>query len=178
MEQQQRTPRQFAKWAILIGSVALMLALSFAISSCNTPKATERRDIKRVAKAQGRNPHVIASACASYYPSIDSVATNIIYKAGEKVVVSDTVTITDTLTNVLTKYITRTEKTHDTSYITKYTQIVDRARETAQAKIIKDLQEQTSKQEQNTKWWRWLALIFGVYSILRWVLRIWKIKLP
>ena len=159
--------------------VITAVAMVVGMIGCNTPKATERRDIKRVAKAQARNPHVVAGACTSFYPTTDSTHETTIYKPGEKIVLSDTMTITDTLTNTLTKYITRTEKTHDTAYITRYVQKVDNAKVTAQAHEITVLKETVAKKSQTIKWLMWLAIIFGGYSIIRWAVRmIWGLKLP
>lgn len=164
--------RSFGK----IVTVAMIFATAFTmIIGCNT----ERRAERLIDKGDRIDGRVMPRKCAERFPSINSKDSIYIYKQGEPIVIQDTVTLFDTINNTTTKYITKYVNTTDTAF--RYIRIteVNKARETALENTIKNLRYELTKSQTEGNIWMWLAIAFGSYSIVRWLLRIiWNIKLP
>lgn len=184
-------PRMFGGIAIF----AILMVLCFAFSSCTSEKKSGRQ----VVKIQSRYPWVIASACGSYYPTKDSVSINTIYKPGQTVEkkVHDTLRIDceqavkdaakngtkandiklpcppcDSLrVDTLEHYKSVTQQS--TALLKEQQHKYD-----LQTKELNAANEKIAGQETTIKWWMWIAIAFGGYSIVRWVVRVWAIKLP
>ncbi len=172
------TKRTKVGWGyiIAVGFIILCaLMIVIGISSCNT----ERIASKQFDRADRNSHKVVATKCSERFPPVIGKDSIYIYKQGEPIVIQDTVTLFDTINNVQTKYVTRTVNTTDTAFKYIRTTEVNRAREIALENTLKETQEQLTKSETQCNWWMWIAIAFGSYSIIRWLVRIiWGFKLP
>ena len=140
----------------------------------------QKKATRQVIKADTKFPIVLDGYCGQTRPPLDSVDTKIVYKEGE--------TIHDTVTR------TETKIHNDTVYKTEYNDIYIKQRDTIEHTVYKQqtnkgLINKLNKQKEDlvitlsaTKarlnMLKWVAIILGIYTIGRWVLRIWKIRLP
>lgn len=165
----------------------ILLSLMVGATSCNSAKQAQRH----IHKAEMKNANELAKWCATRYNPIDSINTVIEYRNGE--VITDTVLTTeveivrDTVIIKATKVVTNTIR--DTVVTSKYERAVNKAaldslKNWASGEIdkkdkeIADLKVMVAKKQKSLSIAMWGVIILGAYTLGRWVLRIWNIKLP
>lgn len=153
-----------------------LIAVSFCamIAGCYTENIAERK----IEKAHSHYPEIVAKYCAETYPVIDARTDSITYLPGESEIVLDTFYAHDTFNQLSVKYINRYERKVDTLYKLRTTQIVNRANE----KYLADVNQKNvivlAKAQKINNILIWVAVIMGIYTIGRWILRVWGIRLP
>lgn len=152
----------------------LILYVSVGLFSCNTPN----RAAKLFDKSARISEKTVAEKCAAKFPNKDSINERTVYVQGEETVLHDTVTYSDTVNHTIYKYITKTVSKTDTLYKDKTTTITNTAAIKAlELQHIDDVKVISAKQDRLYICY-WVLIVLGVYTLGRWVLRIWNIKLP
>lgn len=153
-----------------------LIAVSFImmITGCYT----EQKASRQVYKAHRKHQVVTAQFCGSVYPPVSSISDSFIYKPGETLVLSDTVNRYDTVVRVLNRYIIKTQKRTDTLYIAKNAQLVNRAGETLLQQENRAISDKLAALSSRNKILLWVAIVLGGYTLLRWVLMYWRVRLP
>lgn len=167
----------------IITSTAIILSFSLMLLGCYT----ERRATKQLAKVQAHYPIVLARVCSRNYPLIERIKDSIVYKQGEPYeelvyVEADCDSVINATNNTIIKRIKvpcpTTIFQTDTLLVYKEKQVVNHAKVAVLEQELAELRETHIKiKDQNHILLR-VAIILGVYTIIRWVLRIWNIKLP
>lgn len=168
----------FKRLFIVISILVICFVLSMAFSSCNTSKQSN----KHFYKAMNLDAPLTGKNCSISFPPITATKDSFVYIQGEDVVTHDTVQGNEYLvvgdTVIKYKYITKTVKSVDTFYRSSDDTQVDRGKET----YLQDQNEKNiatiSKQKKALSISLWAIVILGTYTLGRWVLRIWNIKLP
>ena len=153
-------------------------ALIIGLSSCNTTKQSDRHFYKAMRLSQtetGKN-------CSAAFPPITGTKDSFIYIQGEDRITHDTIQGNEYLvvgdTVIKYKYITKTIKSIDTVYKTKEVEKVDKGQVAfLQAEKEKNIAT-IAKQKKALSISLWAIIILGTFTLGRWVLRIWNIKLP
>jgi len=165
----------------------ILLWLMVGATSCNSAKQAQRN----IHRAEMKNPNELAKWCATRYNPIDSINTVIEYRQGD--VITDTIITTeieivrDTVVIKATKVITNT--IHDTVFSGRYERAVNSAAIDSmknwalgelgkKEKEITDLKVTVAKKQKSLSIAMWFVIILGAYTLGRWVLRIWNIKIP
>lgn len=156
-------------------AVALVLIL-FMFSGCNVTNRAERKLDKSI--RLDRMP--FTERCASDFPGTDSVHEKIVFKPGttlyDTVFTTEVEVLQDTVYVIKTKTVTL--KTVDTAVETKYVKVVDRAKEEMQAAVIKKQDAEIAKYKERDRIKTIALLVLSAYTLLRWILRKWGVKLP
>lgn len=168
----------FKRLFIVISFFAVAFVLSVAFNSCNTTKQSNRHFYKALNKSHTAT----ANNCSIAFPPVEATKDSFIYIQGEDVVTHDTVQGNEYLvlgdTVVKYKYITKTVKITDTLRLTNKTTIVDKAKVVELQEKNTELTINNAKQKKALSICLWSITILGAYTLLRWILRIWSIKLP
>lgn len=167
----------------IITYTAITLSFSMMLLGCYT----ERHATKQLAKIQAHHPIVVARVCSSNYPPIERVKDSIVYKKGEPYeelvyVQADCDSVLKTSHKTIVKRIKvpcpTTIVQTDTLLVYKEKQVVNRAKVAVLEQELAELKETHIKTKEQNHILLRVAIILGVYTIIRWVLRIWNIKLP
>lgn len=152
----------------------IMIAIAFigcvfGALSCNPSK----RALKHIQKAERIDETVPPKYCAEKYPPTDSIHEKIVVRPGK--VITDTVI--DTYIDVIrdTVYVNRvktvTLRATDTVVVTKYEQVVNRAKEALLEAENDSLKQSNAELSTKLKTWRSIAFILGIAWVLFFV---WK----
>lgn len=167
----------------IITYTAITLSFSLMLLGCYT----EKYATKQLAKVQTHHPIVVAKVCSSNYPPIERIKDSIIYKQGEAYeeivyVEADCDSVLSTSDKITVKRIKipcpTTIVQTDTLLLYKEKQVVNRAKVAVLEQELAELKETHIKTEEQNHILLRVAIILGAYTIIRWVLRIWNIKLP
>jgi hypothetical protein len=160
------------KTLITISFILLTIAMMF------TGCYTENKAKKRLYKVQAHHPSVITKLCADLYPAGNFKLDSIVYLQGSSFIAKDTLYVYDTIQSILKQQIISYKLRVDTVYRLKSIETSNKARElmlSAQNAEVNTLLE--VKKSQN-KLLFWIVIVLGAYTILRWVLRFWGVRLP
>jgi len=146
------------------------------VVGCNS----EKKAARLISRAHRINPEVLPKTCGEMYPGVARTDSFVIYKQGDPVVFQDTITQYDTVENVVyqTKYITKQVNTTDTVYKLKTSTIVNRAREQYLSDLLDKAKQLIASLQKENEIMLWALAVLAAYTLLRWVLRIWNIKIP
>lgn len=167
----------------IISYTAIALSFSMMLLGCYT----ERHAIKQLAKIQAHHPIVLARVCGRNYTPIEQIKDSIIYKQGEPYeeivyVEADCDSAINATNNTIIKRIKvpcpTTIIQTDTLLVYKEKQVVNRAKVAMLEQELAELKEIHIKTKDRNHILLRVAIILGAYTIIRWVLRIWNIKLP
>ncbi len=86
--------------------------------------------------------------------------------------------MSDTITRLLTKTIYHNDKRVDTIYRLKNLKVVNKAKELQLQNENLALSVNFGKLQKERNILFWVTIILGVYTVLRWVVRFWNIRLP
>lgn len=167
-------------WFVLkmIAAIILLGAGSIMLFSCNNEKIAA----KQFDRANRKSHVTVLGKCAEIASPIDSIHERIVFRQGKPVLIKDTIYAQDTLvindTVFITKWRTTEKLKTDTLYTTKYTQLVNNAKVQEQAIIISNNDKKIASQKKALSITMWALIILSCYTLGRWVLRIWNIKLP
>lgn len=167
----------------IITYTAIALSFSMMLLGCYT----EKRATKQLAKVQAHHPIVVAKVCSSNYPPIERIKDSIVYKQGEPYeelvyVEADCDSAINATNNTIVKRIKvpcpTTIIQTDTLLVYKEKQVVNRAKVAVLEQELAELKETLIKTKDQNYILLRVAIILCAYTIIRWVLRIWNIKLP
>lgn len=171
---------------ILYGLILIaVMAMIFGSTGCRTPQKASSRLVYR---GMGKDAKTVYRICSDIAPPVESVRDSFVYIQGETITLKgDTVFSQidcDSAKLIGIRYVkvpqlrVDTIVRTDTIRTSNSTVKVDRAKEYALRDENKELTEANIKLKQ-TKKILWIAvIILAVYTILRWVLRAYKINLP
>lgn len=167
----------------------LLFAVAVTTTACNS----EKRAWRNVHRAERINPEVPPKYCAEKYPAIEKFKEVIKYKPGISIK-GETKYLPVNCDSLKSASIAngggRTKYFYlpcpqcdslrvDTSEILRETTEVNRAHEKVLQNTLHDIEQQLTKALTERSYWMWAAIIFGSYTIIRWMVRIiWGIKLP
>lgn len=166
----------------VIARIIIIITLAMMLVGCYTQKKARRQ----VVKAQAVHPYVVSSLCGDLYPPLTLIKDSVIHKKGETLI-SDTLFMTvdcDTVFNEVSKTkLVKVPCPHavlrtDTIFITKERQVVNTAEIETLNKKLSDLNIESAKRETRYSILLKVAIGLAAYTVLRWVFRIWKIKIP
>lgn len=146
------------------------------LSGCSA----EKRALKHIHKAERLSETVPAKYCAERFQPVDSINEKIVYRPGT--VVRDTVTdiqievVNDTVIKHHTKIITQVKV--DTVVTVKYQQVVNKAALQVCTDALDKAHIKLAETKKALSITLWAVIILGTYTLARWILRIWNIKLP
>lgn len=170
--------RTFGNLILYVMIFITVIMLSVGLFSCNTPN----RAAKLFDKSARISEKTVAEKCAAKFPNKDSINERTVYVQGEETVIHDTVTtgevmlINDTLYRI--KRVTNTIHRTDTLYKDKVVTVTNTAVIKAlELQHIDDVKAISAKSDRLYICY-WVLGILGIYTLGRWVLRIWNIKLP
>lgn len=167
----------------IITYTAIALSFSMMLLGCYT----EKHATKQLAKIQAHHPIVVARVCSRNYPPIERIKDSIVYKQGEPY---EEIVYVEADCDSLLKYSDKTIIKRikvpcpttivqtDTLLVYKEKQVVNRAQVAVLEQELAELKETYVKTKDRNHILLRVAIILGVYTIVRWVLRIWNIKLP
>lgn len=167
----------------IITYTAITLSFSMMLLGCYT----EKHAIKQLAKIQAHHPIVVARVCSRNYPLIERIKDSIVYKQGEPdeeivYVEADCDSVINATNNTIIKRIKvpcpTTIVQTDTLLVYKEKQVVNRAKVAVLEQELAELRETHIKTKDQNHILLRVAIILCTYTIIRWVLRIWNIKLP
>lgn len=167
----------------IITYTAITLSFSMMLLGCYTG----RHATKQLAKIQARHPIVVARICSRNYPPIERIKDSIVYKQGEPYeeivyVEADCDSVINATNNTIVKRIKvpcpTTIVQTDTLLVYKEKQVVNRAKVAVLGQELAELKETNIKTKEQYHILLRVAIILCTYTIIRWVLRIWNIKLP
>ncbi len=164
---------------LLISNAIMVLIF---LTGCYTGKKAQRQ----VIKAQSVYPEIVATLCSDMYPPLTLTKDSIVYKKGRAVML-DTLFMSidcDTvIKNVYQNKVVRipcpsTISSVDTVIITKERQVVNKARVKALGSKVRSLELTLEHKKSKGNILLKITVALTVYTILRWVLLIWKIRMP
>lgn len=167
----------------IVTYTAIALSFSMMLLGCYT----EKHATKQLAKIQAHHPIIVARVCSSNYPPIERIKDSIIYKQGEPYeeivyVEADCDSVINATNSTIVKRIKvpcpTTIVQTDTLLVYKEKQVVNHAKVAMLEHELTELKETHIKTKEQNHILLRVAIILGVYTIIRWVLRIWNIKLP
>lgn len=148
---------------------------------------SERKASKQLFKVQAHYPYNIAKLCSSIYPPISLIKDSVVHLRGtpneELVFVEvDCDSVVKSLSLQQRKVVKAPCPTSiyqiDTLLIYKERQVIDRAEVKLLTGDLSVLNDKYIKTKHENYILLRIAIVLGVYTLLRWVLRIWHIKLP
>lgn len=154
----------------------LLIILSFTtmITGCYS----EQKAARQVFKANANFPNTVAKHCASAFNPIDATVDSFIYLPGEVEVFTDTMYLSDTVSQLRTIFINKYSYKTDTVFSIKEKQLVNRAKETYLSTENQELMINLGKSRKERQILFWTAIVLAIYTLLRWLLRLWSIRLP
>lgn len=158
-----------------------LLALLLCLSGCYTQRRAERQ----VYKAHLRYRQVTAQYCNAVFDPVVHVVDSYIYRPGAAIFHTDTVAINcdsvvamAPLQPIVKLPCPPCASRTDTVYRMVRTQVENRARIALLEQERSGLQQELAKSRAKYKMLLWPLTALAVYTLLRWLLRIWGIRLP
>lgn len=155
-------------------SIYIITAILFA--SCQT----ERRLVKKILKIHAAHPAASATACAGLYPPLEYTRDSFVYKPGAPsdlvYVYADCDTVADKREGKL-KIPCPPLRITDTLLLYKEKQVVNRAEEQRLKEELGVCNKAYARRLAERNIFLWCLLGLAVYTLLRWLLKAWRIKL-
>lgn len=133
---------------------------------------------RHVEKAHSKYPGIVAKYCADRYPPIEEITDSVVFIPGKPVLLNDTIWAHDTVSRAIIKYVKQYQNKVDTLYKLRTVQVVNRANEKYLSEINLKSSVVLGKVQREIRILYWVTGVLGIYTIGRWVLRFWGIKLP
>lgn len=167
----------------------LLLFAVIALSGCYAQKDCTQRDerkaVRHFVKALDRCERKVAEQAGLMWPVRVYDSTVIKYLPGVETVITDTVTGTDTVSNEVIRTVTRTVYRVDTFYQKSDKQGENtanisalNAKIKAQSEEMGTLKNEVSSKTSTQRMLWWAVGILSAYTVGRWIVRIWGVKLP
>lgn len=163
--------------------LAILLTTCMMMLGCLTEKKAQRL----LLKVQIKQPKVLTEVCAENFSNTEYLIDTFFYKEGmpRQEVVAFQVDC-DTLTNQIDrkgKLITTIPcpsvvSRVDTVYRTREMRVVNKAQQVMLKEKLFNREQQLAKLQTRNSLLLKLAVVLGIYTITRWILRFWNIKLP
>lgn len=139
---------------------------------------SEKQASRKLYTIHAKYPQLVTKHCADIFPEQGFSTDSIVFLPGIETSIVDTVLMSDTITKVLTKAVFHTVARVDTIYRLRNQKVVNKAREVQLQNDNLTLSVKTGKLQKERDILFWVAIILGVYTVFRWVLRFWNIRLP
>lgn len=152
----------------------IMLSFGMMVTGC----LSERHAAKKLFTIHAKYPDIVTKHCADVFPDQSYLIDSLIFLPGVETTITDTVFVSDTITKLLTKTIYRNDKRVDTIYRLKNLKIVNKAKELQLQHDNLALSVDLAKIQKERDILFWVAIMLGAYTVLRWILRFWNIRLP
>lgn len=163
--------------------LAILLTICMMMLGCLTEKKAQRL----LLKVQVKQPKVLTDICAEKFSNTEYLIDTFFYKEGipQQEVVAFHVDC-DTLTNQIDpkgKLITTIQcpsvvSRVDTVYRIREVRVVNKAELVLLQEKLFNREQQLAKLQTRNSLLLKLAVVLGIYTIARWILRFWNIKLP
>ncbi len=156
---------------------SIFIITAILLASCQT----ERAAVKKILKLHAVHPAATAEACAGLYPPLEYTRDSIVYRPGA---VSELVYVYADCDTVADKRVGKLKipcpplRVTDTIFLYREKQVVNRAAIEKLTMNITDCNETNAVLTKEKTILFWIAIIFVSYTLLRWVLRAWRIDFP
>lgn len=167
----------------LITYTAVLLCIATMLLGCYSQQKAKRQ----LLKAQTKHPNTVAQLCAAVYPPLALVKDSVVYLKGdieEEIVYAevdcDSVhkVLKGASANIVRVPCPPAQNRIDTLLVYKERQVVNKAAvQVLDSKLEETASLLAKKKHENYILLR-VAIVLALYTLLRWVLRIWQIKLP
>lgn len=168
--------------AILIATILAYLVLT---AGCYTEKKANRQ----VVKAYAEYPDLVNHYCGQWNDPIVMTRDSFIYKPGRILHIPGKTQYVEVDCDSVVRNAKKTAKVQipcttdtiritDTVYRSRESTEVNRAKERALEAEVRELTIDKAKLQKAFSIAMWCVVLLGIYTLGRWVLRIWKIKLP
>lgn len=159
------------------------------MSSCNAEKRAVKKSDKHFFKAVAWDKANVHGRCSDIAPPIVMTKDSFIYKPG-KVIYKQGEPVKVFVDCDTVKVNSKGEKKAaipcppcdsvrvDTAYVSVRNTEVDRNKEIAQAATISNQDKKIASLQTSLSYFIWATCILGAYTLLRWILRIWGVKVP
>lgn len=159
----------------------IILFVILCITGCNI----EQKAVRKMLRLQSKYPGVMAGVCGRLYPPLEYVKDSIAYKPAKLSGMVYVYAHCDSALaqskkkqNVIMKIPCPKTNVADTVFIYKEKQVVNRADvERLQLRLI-EAQVVESRLRTLNRLWQRSSLLLVTYTIVRWLLRLWGIRLP
>lgn len=158
----------------LITYCFIMLSLCMMFTGCYS----ENKAHRQLFKVNSKYPQVVTKHCADIFPEQSFSVDSVVYIQGDVVTALDTVYISDTIAKVVTKNIVHFKRRTDTVFRLRNLQTVNKAKELLLTAENQKISTQLAKEQKENNILFWAVIVLGGYTILRWIVRFWGIRLP
>lgn len=158
----------------LITYFIIMLSSVMMVTGC----MSEKQAARKLYGIHAEYPNLITKHCADVFPDQSFSIDSIVFMPGVETVTVDTFFVADTITQFVAKTIFRTNTRIDTVYRLRNLKVMNKAREIQLQNENLKLSINAAKIQKERSILFWIALVLGVYTVLRWVVRFWNIRLP
>lgn len=158
----------------IITNILITVSFCAMIAGCYSENIATRR----IEKAHSRYPAIVARYCGEIYPVIDSRTDSIVYIPGEPAEIADTTYAHDKSQQSFVKCVNRYVHKVDTLFRFRTMQVVNRANEKYLADMNQKATISLAKAQNTNRILLWIAVLLGAYTLGRWILRFWGIRLP
>lgn len=158
----------------LITHFIIILSFAMMITGC----MSERHAAQKLYAIHAKYPQLVTKHCADIFPEQGFSMDSIVFLPGTENTIVDTLLMSDTITKLLTKTVFRTVARVDTIYRLRNLKVINKAREVQLQNDNLTLSVKTGKLQKERDILFWVALVLGIYTLVRWVLRFWNIRLP
>lgn len=140
---------------------------------------TENRIARKLIKARVKAPAIVAVFCADMYPPLEYYKDSIVVLPGIEQEPLLLYVGCDTLKELGDKIVVPCPQAAPDTLL-KYVKqrVVNRAKEQLLEQQLQEKNRQAAALQQKNKTLGWLATVLLIYTIARWLLRIWRVKLP
>lgn len=139
---------------------------------------SENKAHRQLFKVHSKYPQVITKHCADMFPEQSFSVDSVVYIQGDVVTVLDTVFISDTTAKVITKNIVQYKNRTDTVFRLRNIQTINKAKELLLYAENQKKTIQLAKEQKENNILFWVVVVLGGYTLLRWIVRFWGIRLP
>ena len=161
--------------------VAICVLIALFLLSCNA----EKYATKKLYKIYSKNGLAVAKLCADTYHPLEKSIDTVIYKKGVpvwnvpevRIVDCDSIIKNKQNPNVKISLPAKAVIT-DTIIVYKERYLVNKAKLLKQEVQYKELNNEFVKCRTQRNWLWKVLLIVSIYTLLRWMLRFWNIRLP
>jgi|GEM_PF-3202355 len=158
----------------LITYLVIMLSLCMMITGC----MSERQAVRKLYTVHAKYPQLVTKHCADVFPEQSFSVDSVVFLHGAEMTIVDTLYVSDTITRLLTKTISRTNTRVDTIYRLRNLKTINKAREVLLENENLTLSVSVGKLQKERNILFWVAIVLGIYTLLRWILRFWNIRFP
>lgn len=156
------------------------LLLSIFIMGCTS----QQRTMRSLTKITARHPHLLSGWCSRLYPPLAFAKDSMVFKPGISPGViyvhadCDSIVHAKGTGHAKVQLPCPQQRVADTVVLYKERQLVNRAGEDLLTRQVIDLTTENAVLSNRKALYLKFVVVLAIYTLLRWILRTWSIKLP